>query len=47
MTTDLANPNWQLVSNYDNTLPTTANVTISDTNNVNGRQRFYRVRVVP
>jgi hypothetical protein len=47
MTTDLANPNWQLVTTYNNTLPTTANVTISDTNNVNGRQRFYRVRIMP
>jgi hypothetical protein len=47
MTTDLAHPNWQLVTTYNNTSPTTTNVTISDTNNVSGRQRFYRVRVVP
>ena len=47
MTTDLAHPNWQLVTTYTNTSPATANVTISDTNNVSTRQRFYRVRVSP
>jgi hypothetical protein len=45
MTTDLAHPSWQLVTTYVNSSPATANVTISDTNNVSGRQRFYRVRV--
>lgn len=47
VSTNLANPNWQLVTSYTNFSPATANVTISDTNNVNGRQRFYRVRVAP
>jgi hypothetical protein len=47
MTTDLAHPNWQLVSSYSNITPATANVTISDTNNVSGHQRFYRVRISP
>jgi hypothetical protein len=47
MTTDLANPNWQLVTTYTNTSPTTANVIISDTNSVSTHQRFYRVRIVP
>ena len=47
MTTDLAHPSWQLVDTYTNVSPATANVTITDTNNVAGRQRFYRVRLVP
>jgi hypothetical protein len=47
MTSDLANPNWQLVTSYTNVSPATANVTISDTNNLSGRQRFYRVRIIP
>jgi hypothetical protein len=47
VSTNLANPSWQLVTSYTNFSPATANVTISDTNNVSGRQRFYRVRVAP
>jgi hypothetical protein len=47
MTTDLAHPDWQLVTTYTNTSPGAANVTISDTNNVSSQQRFYRVRVIP
>jgi hypothetical protein len=47
VSTNLANPSWQLVTSYTNFSPATANVTIADTNNVSGRQRFYRVRVAP
>ncbi len=45
VTTNLASPNWQLVTSYTNSSPATANVTIADTNNINGKQRFYRVRL--
>jgi hypothetical protein len=45
VSTNLASPNWQLVTSYTNSSPATANVTIADTNNINGKQRFYRVRI--
>jgi hypothetical protein len=44
-TTDLAHPNWQVLSSYTNSSSAATYITIQDTNTGTDPRRFYRVRI--